>query len=153
MALVVASSVIGAFLLFDQTESAPPLVSLGGGSGIAAGENLTLRAEALDIQGVLSFVSPSVVSIEANNETSRGVFEGAGSGIVVDNTGLILTNAHVVEDADELTIVFFDGTRAPARLVSSIVADDVALVQAEGVTDTLPATPVSYTHLTLPTKA
>lgn len=140
MALVVASAVIGAFLLFDRSESAAPLVSLGGGSGITAGENLSLRGDALDVQGVLSFVSPSVVSIEANNETSRGVFEGAGSGIVVDSTGLILTNAHVVEDADDLTIVFFDGTRAPARIVSSIVADDVALVQAEGVTDTLPAT-------------
>ncbi|MEM7093753.1 MAG: trypsin-like peptidase domain-containing protein [Actinomycetota bacterium] len=140
IALVVAASVIGAFLLFDDESAQGPVVSLGGGSGIVGGENLTLRGGALDVQGVLSVVSPSVVSIETNQETLRGVFGGAGSGIVIDSEGLILTNAHVIEDADDVTVVFFDGTRAPARIVSSIVADDVALVQAEGVTDTLPAT-------------
>jgi len=140
IALVVAASVIGAFLLFDDERAGAPLVSLGGGSGIVGGENLTLRDGALDVQGVLAVVSPSVVSIETNQETLRGVFGGAGSGIVIDDSGLILTNAHVIEDADEVTVVFFDGTRAPARVVSSIVADDVALVQAEGVTDTLAAT-------------
>lgn len=140
IALVVAASVIGAFLLFDNETADGPLVSLGGGSGIVGGENLTLRGGALDVQGVLAVVSPSVVSIETNVENFRGVFGGAGSGIVINDSGLILTNAHVIEDADEVTIVFFDGTRAPATVVSSIVADDVALVQAQGVTDTLPAT-------------
>ena len=61
-------------------------------------------------------------------------------GIVIDRNGLILTNAHVIEDADTVEVVFFDGTRAPATIVSSIVAEDVALIQVQGVTDTLPAT-------------
>jgi len=139
IALVVAAAVIGAFLLFDEDNGNAPLVSLGGGAGIVGGENLTLRGGALDVQGVLSVVSPSVVSIETNVESFRGVFGGAGSGIVIDSAGLILTNAHVIEGADEVTVVFFDGTRAPARVVSSIVADDVALLQTEGVTDTRPA--------------
>jgi putative serine protease PepD len=138
IALVVAASVIGAFLLLDDDQ--PSLVSLGGGSGVVGGENLSLRGEALNVQGVLSVVSPSVVSIETNVESFRGVFGGSGSGIVVDTNGLILTNAHVIEDADEVEVVFFDGTRAPATVVSSIVAEDVALIQVQGVTDTLPAT-------------
>jgi len=137
IALVVAAAVIGAFLLLDDDE--PSLVSLGGNRGIVGAENLTLRGEALDVQGVLSVVSPSVVSIETNTESFRGVFGGSGSGIVVDTNGLILTNAHVIEDADSVEVVFFDGTRAPATVVSSIVAEDVALVQVQGVTDTLPA--------------
>jgi len=138
IALVVAASVIGAFLLLDDDQ--PSLVSLGGGSGVVGGENLSLRGESLDVQGVLSVVSPSVVAIETNVESLRGVFGGSGSGIVVDTNGLILTNAHVIEDADTVEVVFFDGTRAPATVVSSIVAEDVALVQVQGVTDTLPAT-------------
>jgi serine protease Do len=92
------------------------------------------------VQGVLSVVSPSVVSIETNVENFRGVFGGSGSGIVVDTNGLILTNAHVIEDADTVEVVFFDGTRAPATVVSSIAAEDIALIQVQGVTDTLPAT-------------
>lgn len=138
IALVVAASVIGAFLLLDDDQ--PSQVSIGGGSALVGGENLSLRDGALDVQGVLAVVSPSVVSIETNVENFRGVFGGSGSGIVVDSSGLILTNAHVIEDADSVEIVFFDGTRAPATVVSSIVAEDVALVQAQGVTDTLPAT-------------
>jgi len=138
IALVVAASVIGAFLLLDDDQ--PSLVSLGGGSGIVGGENLSLRGESLDVQGVLAVVSPSVVAIETNVENFRGVFGGSGSGIVVDTNGLILTNAHVIENADTVEVVFFDGTRAPATVVSSIVAEDVALIQTEGVTDTLPAT-------------
>ena len=138
IALVVAASVIGAFLLLDDNQ--PSLVSLGGGSGVVGGANLSLRGEALDVQGVLGVVSPSVVAIETNVENFRGVFGGSGSGIVIDRNGLILTNAHVIEDADTVEVVFFDGTRAPATIVSSIVAEDVALIQVQGVTDTLPAT-------------
>ena len=138
IALVVAASVIGAFLLLDNNQRS--LVSLGGGSGVVGGENLTLRGDALDVQGVLSVVSPSVVSIETNVENFRGVFGGSGSGIVVDTNGLILTNAHVIEDADTVEVVFFDGTRAAATVVSSIAAEDIALIQVQGVTDTLPAT-------------
>jgi putative serine protease PepD len=117
----------------------PSLVSLGGGSAVVGGENLSLRGGALDVQGVLAVVSPSVVSIETNVENFRGVFGGAGSGIVVGTNGLILANAHVIEDADTVEVVFFDGTRAPATVVSSIVAQDVALIQVQGVTNTLPA--------------
>ena len=138
IALVVASGVLAVFLVLEDDPE--QLVSLGGGNAVAGAENLTLRDGALNVQGVLGVVSPSVVSIETNASTIRGVFGGAGSGIVVDTNGLILTNAHVVEDADNVEVVFFDGTRAPARVASSIVEDDIALLQVQGVTDTLPAT-------------
>jgi S1-C subfamily serine protease len=138
IALVVAAGVLTVFLLLEDDPE--QLVSLGGGNAVAGAENLTLRDGALNVQGVLGVVSPSVVSIETNAETLRGVFGGAGSGIVVDTNGLILTNAHVVEGADTVEVVFYDGTRAPARVASSIVGDDIALVQVQGVTDTQPAT-------------
>lgn len=138
IALAVAASVVTGFALLQDDD--PQLVSLGGGSSVVGGANLALRGEALDVQGVLGVVSPSVVSIETNAETRRGLFGGSGSGVVVDNEGLVLTNAHVIDNADRIEVVFFDGTRAPATVVSSIVEQDIALLQTEGVTDTLPAT-------------
>lgn len=121
------------------SKDSPQLVSLGGRSAIVGGSNLSLRGDSLDVQGVLGVVSPSVVAIETSQESFRGVFGGSGSGVVIDSKGLILTNSHVVEDADDFEIVFYDGTRAPGTLVAAIPKDDIALVKAEGVTDTLPA--------------
>lgn len=137
ISILVAAAAIAIFFHFSGTR--PQLVSLGGRSSIVGAENLTLRGQALNVQGVLGVVSPSVVSIETSTEVFSGIFGASGSGIVIDSEGLILTNAHVIEDVDTLEVVFFDGTRAPATLVASIVADDIALIKAQGVTDTLPA--------------
>ena len=56
---------------------------------------------------------------------------GLGSGVIVSEDGYILTNNHVVENADELTVQLSDERRAKAEIVG--------------------LDPVSYTHLTLPT--
>lgn len=98
-----------------------------------------LAGEPLDVQQVLARVGPSVVTIVTNSETFRGIFEGAGSGVVVSDRGHILTNAHVISGADEIEVGFFDGTTVTADLVGSFPDDDIALVQARGVTGTTPA--------------
>lgn len=139
IALVVAGIVLTVSLAVSPAAK-ESVVSLGGGSDLVGGANLALRGEALDVQSVLALVSKSVVLIETGSESYRGVFGGSGTGVVVNEEGLILTNAHVVEGADQVEVAFFDGTRAPARIVSSISDADVALIQVEGVTDTAPAT-------------
>ncbi len=54
-----------------------------------------------------------------------------GSGIIYDASGLILTNAHVVEGAQALRVQFPDGTRAEGKVVGTASAIDVALVRAD----------------------
>lgn len=103
------------------------------------GSNLGFEGEPIDIQGVLARVQPSVVTIQTGQETLRGVFEGAGSGVVISDDGLVLTNAHVITGADDIQVFFFDGTSSPATLVGSFPDDDIALIQAEGVSGTTPA--------------
>jgi S1-C subfamily serine protease len=100
---------------------------------------LTTSTGALDIQAILSAVQPSVVAIETSQTTTRGVFEGAGSGIVLSEDGLVLTNAHVIGGSSLITVVLFDGTRHQASLVGSFPADDLALVQVPA-TGLVPAT-------------
>ncbi|HJR26836.1 MAG TPA: trypsin-like peptidase domain-containing protein, partial [Acidimicrobiales bacterium] len=100
---------------------------------------VTTSEGALDIGGILDKVQPSVVAIETNEETSRGVFAGAGSGIVLTADGLILTNAHVVSGLGDITVVLADGTRHDASLVGSSPADDMAVVKVDGVSDLVPA--------------
>jgi serine protease Do len=54
-----------------------------------------------------------------------------GSGFVIDPSGVIVTNYHVVENAFEITIMFSDGTRLPGKVVSASRLADLALVQVE----------------------
>lgn len=141
MAAVLASALsLAAFqLLGGGSGRGQSVVSLGGSSGQEAGENLNLSGTALDVQAVLNFVRESVVTIDTNQETRVGIFGGAGSGVVISDDGLILTNEHVVRDADVIDVTFFNGLTFQATLVGSSVRDDVAVLQVQGVTDTRPA--------------
>jgi putative serine protease PepD len=91
--------------------------------------SLTLDETGLDLQGVLSKVRPSVVSIHTGLAGAFGAGEAAGSGVVLSEDGLLLTNAHVVEGAVSIEVAFSDGERLSADLVGSFPQDDVALVK------------------------
>ena len=60
------------------------------------------------------------------------VQRGQGSGVIFDPKGLLLTNAHVVEGADQLTVGLSDGRRVPARVVGKDSLTDLAVVRLEG---------------------
>ncbi len=55
-----------------------------------------------------------------------------GSGFIIDASGLVVTNNHVIEDADEIEVVFDDGTRMPARLRGTDSKTDLALLEIDG---------------------
>ncbi|WP_332813895.1 Do family serine endopeptidase [Ramlibacter sp.] len=56
---------------------------------------------------------------------------GAGSGFIVDPSGLILTNAHVVEGADEVTVKLTDRREFKAKVLGSDEKTDVALIKID----------------------
>jgi len=101
---------------------------------------LVTGSGSLDIQAILTKVRPSVVAIETTQSTARGVFQGAGSGIVISEDGLILTNAHVADSGlGDMSVVLSDGSKHKATLVGSSPADDVALIKASGTSGLTPA--------------
>jgi serine protease Do len=57
--------------------------------------------------------------------------EGTGSGFVFDDKGHILTNAHVVQGADKITVTFHDGTEASATVVGTDPDTDVAVIKTD----------------------
>jgi serine protease Do len=67
--------------------------------------------------------------------------QGSGSGFVIDPQGFILTNYHVIQDADRITVTFADGRTMRADVVGSDPAIDVALLHVNGVAN-LPQAPV-----------
>ena len=57
--------------------------------------------------------------------------EALGSGFVVSEDGYIVTNNHVIEGADEITIEFFSGKKLPAKVVGKDDKTDIALLKVE----------------------
>jgi serine protease Do len=107
------------------------------------------------IPGAVSFadvaerINPAVVNIEATSKTSRdtrprggeldspggrefdGPRQGSGSGFIVDRTGYILTNHHVIDGAERITVTMVDGRAFRGHVVGSDAAIDVALLRID----------------------
>jgi len=62
-------------------------------------------------------------------------FMAAGSGFVISADGYIVTNNHVVDNADKVTVVFDDGTEKQAKVVGTDEKTDLAVVKLDGETD------------------
>ncbi len=79
---------------------------------------------------VYKIIQPSLVLIQTRSphKGQKDDF-GLGSGVVVDQTGSILTSLHVVAGADTIKVTFADGTESDAEVVSSQPENDIALLQ------------------------
>ncbi len=104
-----------------------PLAAGGGASG--AGGSVTAVAER---------VGPAVVGILAGNvahpQTARGNFrvpQSSGSGVIIDERGYIVTNNHVVDGADNIKVVLYDGRRVNATIVGTDPRTDLAVLKVE----------------------
>jgi serine protease Do len=64
------------------------------------------------------------------NRRSRRV-QSLGSGFVVDASGIIITNNHVIAEADEITAIFADGTKLDAKVIGRDAKTDVAVLKVE----------------------
>ncbi|MEA2384765.1 MAG: hypothetical protein QOH72_4736 [Solirubrobacteraceae bacterium] len=77
-------------------------------------------------ESVVRGVSPSVVLIRTQN--------ALGSGIVFDNRGDVVTNAHVIAGATKLTVTLSGGKSVPASVVGTDTANDIAMIRLTGAT-------------------
>jgi putative serine protease PepD len=96
----------------------------------------------VDIAGVLDLLEGSVVSIDTTVTARRGWYttqgEGAGTGVVIDDRGHVLTNAHVVAGATSVTVTV-DGDTREATVVAGDASADVAVLRVADTTGLVPA--------------
>ena len=105
----------------------------------AAAPTTDLSALQSTYEQIYQRVNPSVVNIQVVEQASSGNLGGGfgsnvpqqalGSGFVWDTAGHIVTNNHVVAGASSITVTFWDGTVATAKLVGADLNSDLAVIQ------------------------
>lgn len=131
------------FYVADKTSSARIVYQSANPSGTATSS--TDGSASLDpLVNVINSITPSVVEITTEQmvTTSYGfwggqqIVSGAGSGVIFTADGYIITNAHVVEGAQQITVKLNDGTTYNATLIGSDSQSDIAVIKidASGLT-------------------
>jgi S1-C subfamily serine protease len=76
-------------------------------------------------EAVIAKVRPAVVQVNVTLQGGSAI----GSGVIIDGRGYIVTNNHVVNGAQALEVVLYDGTRLTAQVVGADPADDLAVIK------------------------
>ncbi len=111
-------------------------------STIAAG-----GSSANAVVAVAESASPAVVTITVDSVARSGFgpysvpSTGVGSGFIFDASGLILTNHHVIEGSNKISVTFKDGSELPGTVVADDAAHDLAVVRVDSTTK-LPTVPI-----------
>jgi S1-C subfamily serine protease len=137
LAALVACAVLGGVVAVGGVAL---LGGLGGDTTVvteAAGPSPALAqpGAAMTVNEIYQRAAPGVVRVNATNTTTSS-FTGPqtsalGSGFVIDKTGHIVTNYHVVEGAERVTVSFSNRDTVNAELVGSDPSTDLALLRVE----------------------
>ena len=93
-----------------------------------------LDSDALTIPEIVELVADSVVEVYTEYIVSGGrpgqyITEGAGSGVIVTTSGYIVTNNHVIEDAQRISVRLTDGSEYDATLIGRDSRNDIAVIK------------------------
>lgn len=87
---------------------------------------------------VYQIIQPSLVLIQTKNTGGDGEQEdGLGSGVVINDSGEILTSLHVVEGGGEIEIFYADGTRANGEIIAAQEENDIAVLGSDRLPEVL----------------
>ncbi|MCM2252115.1 MAG: trypsin-like peptidase domain-containing protein [Ramlibacter sp.] len=82
-------------------------------------------------------LGPAPGSTEESAQNEEEVENGVGTGVVIIDKGIILTNLHVVSGADRIKVVFADGLESGASITGVQTENDLAVLQASKIPDDL----------------
>ena len=144
IALLSASIAAAGVACFDRWGARlhQPVAAFNGGdektASIAGVADPSVATDEQNNIEVFRAISPGVASVSTTRQP-RSFFDagsrGGGTGSVIDDQGHILTNFHVIEGADQVTVSFGGDKSYPARVVGGDPDTDLAVIQVTGARD------------------
>jgi serine protease Do len=126
----------------QQQSSSLPAASPEVEAATISSENQALAVSSTDIETAVTQAventGPAVVTVVGTIPGQRtrfgmtGESTVSGSGVFISEDGYILTNNHVIEDAQTITVILADGSEQAATLVGTDLYSDLAVLQAAG---------------------
>jgi len=125
--------------IWQQRNGPPPLTQKAIDAAVL--RTLTTQVMPSPTARAAEKIRPAVVRVLSYNRDKSGQEEesGVGTGVVIVDKGVILTNLHVVQGADRLKITFADGTESGASVTGAQPENDLAVLQAHTIPDDLVA--------------
>ena len=137
----VGGTFLGLKLMSKEPGTTPEYVA-----GVLQGqrENAVIKIEEIDTSKLMTAAEVyainvnSTVSINATGKVSGGYWgstqtaASAGSGFILTHDGYVVTNHHVIEDMDTITVTLYDKRQLPATLIGYDENNDVAVLKIEG---------------------
>jgi S1-C subfamily serine protease len=139
---IVAAAVLSAILASGGTaalvrEMTPAPAPATPASTVGNGQTTSTTVQSGDVTAVVSAASKSVVTITADGISTNQFSpfgqptRGVGSGIILTSDGYILTNRHVVEGSQSLSVELYDGHTYDAQIVDIAQDNDLALIKVD----------------------
>lgn len=84
--------------------------------------------DALTIAQVVKMVAPAVVGVDATINSTSGTANSLGSGFIISEEGLVVTNYHVIEGATSVSVILSTGEEVSAEVVNYDSVEDLAVL-------------------------
>jgi len=148
---VVAVGAVAALGGLDSSTTVVTETSAAPTSGLAPASG-----DAMSVNEIYERAAPGVVRINASNNSTSGSADplggqdsALGSGFVIDKSGHIVTNYHVVRDAGEVTVSFSNRDTVRAEVVGTDPSTDLAVLRVETAASALTPLPMGNSDVVL----
>ncbi len=133
-ASLISSGIVLSFLflfgLFDEEEIViPEPVTIT--ETVTEKELVMPRVDSTEIVSIAELATKTIVQVQVGNMSESGEFlpNGGGSGVVISDDGLIMTNHHVIDNSTQVRVVFEDGRMYESEIIGSDRLTDIGLLK------------------------
>ena len=133
-ASLISSGIVLSFLflfgLFDEEEIViPEPVTIT--ETVTEKELVMPRVDSTEVVSIAELATKTIVQVQVGNMSEGGEFlpNGGGSGVVISDDGLIMTNHHVIDNSTQVRVVFEDGRMYESEIIGSDRLTDIGLLK------------------------